>query len=315
MLNKRSDYLVILLATYNRLESLKRAIDSIESGTRCSHELIVIDGGSTDGTIEFLRTHPGVTPVFQGKLVGQARACNEVWRQIESRYTCWLSDDVEVVNGSLDLAVGILEKHPDIGMVGLKMKDTWGPWKDRPYMGKLSKYGILNCNHGVLSTRLLRSVGYFSEEYQSYTIDPDLTASILCTGHSVVMTKHIGVLHHRGWGLTESKERWTMPAEKNIPTYLEKFKFLDSSETRGERRKIKLGRYIKRLVFKRIRSKESRLGLNRLDWKNITEGRFIHLTDPIECIFQPYHLIQRIPRKFLRLKSNPYRNLVKNSRL
>ena len=53
MLNVRSDYSVILVTTYSRLDLLKRTLDSIAAGTRCSHEIIVIDGGPTDGTIEW----------------------------------------------------------------------------------------------------------------------------------------------------------------------------------------------------------------------------------------------------------------------
>ena len=93
-INKRSDYLVILVATYNRLELLKKTIDSIKNGTSCSHEIVVIDGGSSDETIEYLKSNQDVTPVFQGKLIGQVRALNEVWKNIESRYTCWINDDI-----------------------------------------------------------------------------------------------------------------------------------------------------------------------------------------------------------------------------
>src|SRR5574341_384263 len=207
MLNTRSNYLVILVATYNRLDLLKRTVNSIIRGTKCSHEVIVIDGGSTDGTIEYLEGHPDITSVFQGRLLGTARCYNEVWRQTDSLYTCWLSDDTEIVSGSLDLAVNVLETHPEIGMVGLKMKDVAGPWKEVPYVGGLSEYGIINCNHGVLSTNLLRAVGYFNEMYRSYTIDTDLTTSVLCAGTSVVMTKNLSVLHHREWAEQETLEK------------------------------------------------------------------------------------------------------------
>ena len=55
-INTRSNYLTILIATYNRLEPLKVVIEAINAQTKCSHEIIVIDGGSTDGTIEYLKS-------------------------------------------------------------------------------------------------------------------------------------------------------------------------------------------------------------------------------------------------------------------
>jgi len=313
VLNRRSDYLVILVATYNRLELLKRTLVSIATGTHCPHEVIVIDGGSTDGTIEYLKAHPGIMSLFQGELLGTARAYNQVWRQIESKYTCWLSDDTEIVDGSLDLAVSILEAHPEVGMVGLKMKDTMGPWNHEPYMGGLSEYGILTCNHGVLRTDLLRSVGYFNQAYRAYTIDPDLTASILCTGKCVVMTKRICVLHHREWanhGDIEKKMQHDMGGINNRKVYHDKFQFLEASLTLPTRVRARLIRYLARILFLHATPDSKRLGLNRRDWRNLAGGRFIRLTDPLENLQHPYHLVQRIPRSLLELGTNPYRHLV-----
>ena len=313
MLNVRSDYLVILVATYNRLNLLKRTLRSIASSTRCSQETIVIDGGSTDGTIEYLRSHPAVTSVFQGTLLGTARCYNKVWRQIESRYTCWLSDDTEVVPGSLDLAVDILQASRDIGMVGLKMKDVVGPWKSAPYMGALSEYGILNCNHGVLPTDLLRSVGYFNEGYRSYTIDPDLTASILCSGRKVVMTKRVSVLHHREWAEHEGTDKIMreMRGIDNARIYRRKFEYLAQPRTLSLARRLKnrIFTYLERILPLKTGSDSLRFGLNRRDFRNVTCGRFIRLSDPLKNRKNPYHLVQSIPTKFLAREANPYCHL------
>jgi GT2 family glycosyltransferase len=337
MINKRSNYLVILVATYNRLHLLRRVVDSIIRGTRCSFEIIVIDGGSTDGTIEYLKSHPDITPVFQGKLLGTARAYNRVWRHIESKYTCWLSDDTEVVEGSLDLAVNILESNPEIGMVGLKMKDVVGPWKNVPYMGSVSMYGIINCNHGVLRVDSLRSVGYFNESYRAYMIDPDLTASILCTGKSVVLTKSISILHHREWAENvdvKDKIKREQGGINNKRIYMEKFSFLRNSpkllvfhqqRSRLHRHatvgpfhvdsdtlkmcRIWLG-YLRQILFLGAGPDAVRLGLNWCDWNNLIYGRFVRLTDPLDCKNFPYYLVQRLPRHLLLSGANPYRHLV-----
>jgi glycosyltransferase involved in cell wall biosynthesis len=309
MLNTRSDYLVILVATYNRLELLKHAIDSIASGTRCSHEIIVIDGGSTDGTVEFLRNCPAVTPVFQGKLVGQARACNQVWRQIESRYTGWLNDDTELVPGGLDLAVSLLENHKQIGMVGLKMVDTKGRGVFKGYGGAVSEYGIVNCNHGILPLRLLRAVNYFNEGYHSYGVDPDLTASVMCIGKTVVMTKRANILHHRVGGNVE-KRKEQLGISKQI--YHQKFKFLESSSflSSGWRQDVRVHFWGR--VLSDLQDGSTRLGLSHRDQVNLINGRFIHCLDPLMNILHPYYLAQQIPKKLLLSESNPYRDLVES---
>ena len=79
---------MVLVGTCNRLKFLKRSLASIKNSTKLDHEVIVIDGGSTDGTIEFLTKRKDITPVFQGKLMGQGKALNAVWRKIDCKYTC-----------------------------------------------------------------------------------------------------------------------------------------------------------------------------------------------------------------------------------
>lgn len=312
-INTRSEYLTILLATYNRLKALKVAIDAIQAQTRCSYEIIVIDGGSTDGTIEYLKSCDDITPVFQGRLLGVPRSYNEVWRQVESKYTAWLSDDTELTNNGLDLAVRILENDPEIGMVGLKTRDVIGPRKVVPYVGALSMYRILNCNHGVMPTALVRSVGFFNEDYPMYMIDPDLTASILCTGKKIVMTKQICVLHRPEWALENkaSKKKDRLKGIDHTEIYKKKFTFLQKrsfwEQIKRVIRFVLYGLYSSRISSLIMRT----LGLNSRDWHNLTKSRFIHLFDPFKNKHKPYHNEQRIYRNVLLRSGNIYRHLLK----
>ncbi len=314
--NRKSDFLVILVATYNRLNLLKKALSAITQGTQTDHEIIVIDGGSTDGSIEFLKSCPDITPVFQKTLLGPARAYNEVWKQVECRYTCWLSDDTEVVSGSLDLAVQILENDPTIGMVGLKMKDTVGPWKGEPYMGSICQYGILNCNHGVLRMNILKSIGYLNQHYRFYGFDLDLTTSILSSGQSVVMTKAIGVWHHREWfekeTMTEKRRRENTRVDAP-KIYHEKFSYLVSSKTFWKRVRFKLFHILAGILFHAVDPQTNKIGLNRRDWQNIGGGRFVSLFDPLIHLKKKYHWKQAIPARILLKKENPYEHLLKTS--
>ena len=312
VVNNRSDYLVILVGTYNRMELLKKVIDSIHEQTGCSHEIIVIDGGSTDGTIEYLKSREDVTPVFQGKLLGASRAYNEVWRQVDCKYTCWLSDDTELANGGLDLAVQILENDPQIGMVGLKTRDVAGPWTDIPYTGALSEYGILNCNHGVLPMKLLRSVGYFNEDYKTYLIDPDLTASVLSAGKKVVMTRDVCVRHHRKWADEnwESKVQGTMNGIDHYQIYLNKFAFVQK-RTLPDRLKKWAARVASLPLLGSALRKAWRL--NSRDWLNLTQGRFIRLTDAAQNKRNAFHNVQCLPADVLNRQGNPYRHLLEEN--
>lgn len=305
-INRRSDLLTVLVGSYNRLPDLRRCLDSIAEGTTISHETIVLDGGSTDGSIEHLRARSDVTPILQGRLVGAVRAYNAVWREVDSRYTCWLSDDTEIVAGALDSAVQILDAHADIGMVGLKMRDTAGPQRNEPYMGALSRYGILNCNHGVLRTDLLRSIGYLDERYYSYGFDPDLTASVIASGFRVVHTKAVAVLHRRGDRELLDRERASGADSDRI--YREKWAFLaDGRTTLRLRIGWRLTALLRRTVYRSAPPDARRLGLTLRDCRNIAMARFMSPLDPFHSRGKTFHLAQRAPRAVLARRGNPFR--------
>lgn len=302
-INQKSDWLVILLPTYNRLESLKKALDSIERNTRCSHEIIVIDGGSTDGTIEYLKNRKDITPVFQGKLLGAMRACNEVWKNVECKYTAPFADDQECLPQAFDLGIEILEKDPGIGLVGLKVKDSGGPKKTWPYTASAIDSGIIAVSQGLFPMKVLKSVGFFDKQYVTYRADADMTGIILCAGKKIVMTKQMAVLHHRAWAndekkLLEAKKRDSTKLGKSILYH--KFKFLGSVRDPLHRVKERGLRFIN----DRIRSNKHK------DWEILAQSRFIKILDPLLTINKPYYLVQKIPKKLLLKKRNPYKHLV-----
>jgi len=49
--------ITIIIAVLNSKESLERCIESVSNQTYPNRELIIIDGGSTDGTVEILKNN------------------------------------------------------------------------------------------------------------------------------------------------------------------------------------------------------------------------------------------------------------------
>jgi GT2 family glycosyltransferase len=193
--------LSVVLGTHDRLDQVRRCIDSIRRETKTPVRIYVTDAGSTDGTIEYLQSvrGPDLEPIFVGNRIGQAKAYNDVFRIVDTPFVAWLSDDNEVVNGGLDIAVRALEADSRIGMIGLKVRDVQGPFVKAPYIGGVSKTGVLNVNQGVLPTKVMRDVGYFSEAFGFYGIDPDLTAKVLYAGHHIAYTQSVAIQHYRNW--------------------------------------------------------------------------------------------------------------------
>ena len=78
-----------------------------------------------------------MVPLLVGERLGQARAYNDVFKIVRTPYVAWISDDNEIVNGGLDVAVEILERQPtdrDGGAqgqggrgAGRRSRRTWAP--------------------------------------------------------------------------------------------------------------------------------------------------------------------------------------------
>lgn len=108
----------IVLTTLNADKYLRQAVDSCLGQTYSDLELIVVDGGSTDGTLGILAsyTDPRVRIIHQegnaGKLPG---AINLGLDQAAGDYLTWMQADSIYVTDAIATMVDVLEQHPDIG--------------------------------------------------------------------------------------------------------------------------------------------------------------------------------------------------------
>lgn len=290
--------LSIVIGTFNRRTLLERCISSIFEQTQTPFRVFVTDAGSTDGTIDYLKSldEERVCSIFVGRKLGQAKAYNDVFKDITSKYVCWLSDDNIIVNRSLDVAVEILEDNPEISMVGLKVKDVAGPFADAPYIGGVSPAGILNVNQGLLRTSAIKEVGFFSETFGFYGIDPDLTAKVLHAGHDIVYTREVAIQHHRSWETDPGSRGFAA-----LQDHHRKFRRLYDAKY-GHLGRLDLVWHAKRGIWWLIRQvlgkaysiddPRSFLGYVVRDWNNLFASRHISLFDSIRSHGKTYYLRQ-----------------------
>ncbi|MDT4328983.1 glycosyltransferase [Methylomonas sp. MED-D] len=304
-MNSLGPKLSIVVGTYNRIDQIKRCVESIQRETTTPYKLYITDAGSTDGTVEYLESVRSETniPLLIGKLLGQAKAYNDVFSKIDTPYVCWLSDDNVVVNRGLDIALKILENNKEIGMVGLKTKDVQGPFVDAPYIGGISDIGVLNINQGMLTTDVLKAVGGFSEAFRDYGIDPDLTAKVLFSGFDLVYTKAVSLHHFRNWNTDKSSSEYSAIREKNERArrlYLEKYR---QFQFRSSGSQVKQN--VKSIFKSRISNLKGGNGRSvknspiTRDFMNILGGRFISVLDPLLSMGKTYHLRQHCPIQLL----------------
>lgn len=131
----------IVILTHNQLEYTKKCIESIFTHTKEPFELIVVDNGSTDGTIEYLETEVGggrtedgdrkadirVRIIKNRENLGFAAGNNQGMAAARGNYIHLMNNDIVVTPGWLDRMVSCAERDPKIGIVGPMSNYVSGP--------------------------------------------------------------------------------------------------------------------------------------------------------------------------------------------
>lgn len=109
----------IVTGTYNRLALLQRLVASVRADIPVGipYEIILCDGGSTDGTLEWIAEQADCILLAHGELRGAIAAFTDAANMARGKYTVLLNDDVEVLPGTLVNALVHLEENPDCGQV------------------------------------------------------------------------------------------------------------------------------------------------------------------------------------------------------
>ena len=110
-----------IVVTYNALPWLELALESVP-GT----ELVVVDHGSTDGTLELVRERFPEAVVVEQENKGFGAGNNAGMRAASGRWYLLLNSDAWLAPGALDALVGFAESHPDAAVVGPRLRNTDG---------------------------------------------------------------------------------------------------------------------------------------------------------------------------------------------
>jgi hypothetical protein len=111
----------VVVVTWNALPWLEQCLDSVRG-----HDVVIVDHGSTDGTLDFVRaSHPEARIVEQDNK-GMGGGNNAGMRIANGRYFFLLNSDAWVVGDGLDRLVAHADAHPEAAVVGPRLLNTDG---------------------------------------------------------------------------------------------------------------------------------------------------------------------------------------------
>ncbi|MCI0399258.1 MAG: glycosyltransferase family 2 protein [Chloroflexi bacterium] len=225
--------LSIIIVSWNVRELLRACLRSVEAGRGgLEVEVIVVDGGSTDGSPEMVQSEfPWVRLMARPENVGFPRGNNIGLREAGGRYLLLLNPDTEIMGDALITLCRFLEENPDVGLVGPQLvnpdgtaqssrrrfptlatavfESTWlQPWAPagllrRYYAQDLPDEATADVDWLMGACLMVRrevveQVGLMDEAYFMYSEELDWCRRIKMAGWRVVYRPAARVLHHQG---------------------------------------------------------------------------------------------------------------------
>jgi glycosyltransferase involved in cell wall biosynthesis len=204
----------VVVTAHNREELIATALKSVQLQRFTAWECIVVDDGSSDGTVEIARQFTSLDQRFRvivhEESQGLAAARNTGIKSASARTICFLDDDDFLLADSLETRLTMLDSCPlDVAgtfcdwintdpEVGLEVFDK----PRRPTRRGTITFATLRrgtpfiATAPLIRTSIVSSVGGFDETYRRAE-DAELWARLLRGGYRFVDAGHVGVAYRR----------------------------------------------------------------------------------------------------------------------
>jgi GT2 family glycosyltransferase/glycosyltransferase involved in cell wall biosynthesis len=208
----------IVMPVFNKVEFTQKAIESIRRHTSGSdYEIIVVDNGSSDGTVDYLAGEQDILCWRNEENLGFARASNQGALLSYGDTLVFLNNDTEVHGGWLDALLNELHSEPQTGIVGGRLLYPDGTIQhagvaigrdqipfhihrglaaDHPLVSERRCYPVVTAACAAVRREEFYRLGMFDEGFVNGHEDIDLCLRYRQGGQRVVYRPDCVVTHH-----------------------------------------------------------------------------------------------------------------------
>lgn len=176
----------VILVSFNTRDETIVAVRSAITATSAPVEIVVVDNGSRDGTVDALRTEfPEITVIDAGENLGFAAGVNLGVAHSTAPLVVLLNPDTEVRPGAIDALVSFASTHPAYGLYGGRTLRPDGTTDPSSCWGEMTLWSLTSFALG-LTTIFKRSRIFDPESLGSWERDsvrevPIITGCLLLT--------------------------------------------------------------------------------------------------------------------------------------
>jgi GT2 family glycosyltransferase len=230
---------LIVVLNWNGREMTKECIRHLLAMRGETFQILLVDNGSHDGSVEYLReVFPQVQVIANSRNLGFAAGCNLGMRQAldeDFEYVLLVNNDTAADPGLLAELLAEAQRHPRSGMVSPKIYyfepsdriwwagGTYNPWLGVPEhvglkktdTGKAEETRVIDWATGcvlLLRCAALRETGLFDEQIFGNGEDLDLSLRMRRLGWSIRYTPRAKLWHKEGFDY-----------RRNVGEYVRKF--------------------------------------------------------------------------------------------
>jgi len=182
---KINEIITLALTTFNRIDFTKQTIENIYDTTKSNFNLIIIDNGSTDNTVEYLNSlkYSNLKLVLSNENHGIAIARNIGVYLSDKLNTDWyvcLDNDILLPDNAIEKCIDILKNNKDFSMIGVNYENKQYPmvningfkFQEKPHPGNLGSATI------VFNKQIRKMFGFFNTNYSKFYGLEDTTFSL-----------------------------------------------------------------------------------------------------------------------------------------
>lgn len=240
----------ILVLTYNAWEYTAQCLASIKSVTEVPYKILVIDNGSTDGTVEHLRADDAVYHIENTHNLGFASGFNVGLELIDTPYFVISNSDVVMTKNWLKRMTEHLSEKPNVMAIGPRSNFVSGPQiiKNCTYdtaqglVDFAAQFNRGNVDPAVYFKRIvffctvfkkevLSKVGFLDEIYEGGNYeDDDYCMRIHKKGFKTTIDNTVFIHHYGSQTFKHNKIEFGKTMEINGQRFMKKWKYNNMQE-------------------------------------------------------------------------------------